>query len=168
MLGFWRSWHQSYNLWLIRSALLPTTNFRCRRPSSLERYLYIPLGGSNNTVLSMVVIFTFVALWHDLFLKTAYVEMVSSHLHHPRIISRIPPSHHQSTCVIFCLVYRQTEAYVLYAVQSTVVVQTRMRHWRDIQHPYDVICELGGIRHWCVQLYQLYLLVDKILSCLRV
>ena len=116
----------------------------------------------------MVVIFTFVALWHDLFLKTAYVEIVSSHLHHPQIISHIPPFHHQSMCVIFCLVYRQTEAYVLYAVWLTVVVQTRMRHWHNIQHTYDVICELGGIRHWCIQLYQLYLLVDKILSCLRV
>ena len=116
----------------------------------------------------MVVIFTFVALWHDLFLKTAYVEMVSSHLHHPRIISHIPPFHHQSTRVIFCLVYQQTEAYVLYTVRSTVVVQTRMRHQHDIQHPYDVICKLGGIRHRCIQLYQLYLLMDKILSCLQV
>ena len=168
MLGFWRSWHQSYNLWLIRSALLPTTNFCHCWPSSLERYLYIPLGGSNNTILSMVVIFTFVALWHDLFLKTAYVEMVSSHLHHPWIISHIPPSHHQSMCVIFCLVYWQTKAYVLYAVRLTVVVQTHMCHWRGIQHPYDVICKLGGICHQCIQLYQLYLLVDKILGCLWV
>ena len=39
--------------------------------------------------------------------------MVNSHLHHPRIISRIPPSRHQSTRVISFLVYWQTEAYVL-------------------------------------------------------
>ena len=73
--------------------------------------------------------------------------MVSSHVHHPRIISRIPPSRHQSTRVISFLVYWQTEAYVLYAVRSTLVVQTRLRYRRGIQHPYDVICELGGIRH---------------------
>jgi len=49
-LGFWRSWHRSYNLWLIR-------------------YIYIPLGGSKNVVLSTVLIFTFVALWHDLWFR---------------------------------------------------------------------------------------------------
>ncbi|KAL7424005.1 glycerol transporter [Cryptotrichosporon argae] len=46
-LGFWRSWHRSYNLWLLR-------------------YIYIPLGGGRNVVLSTVLVFTFVALWHDL------------------------------------------------------------------------------------------------------
>ncbi|KAF8071525.1 MBOAT, membrane-bound O-acyltransferase family-domain-containing protein [Lyophyllum atratum] len=46
-LGFWRSWHRSYNLWLIR-------------------YIYIPLGGSRRLVVNTAVVFTFVALWHDL------------------------------------------------------------------------------------------------------
>ncbi|MBW0528794.1 hypothetical protein O181_068509 [Austropuccinia psidii MF-1] len=46
-LEFWRSWHRSYNLWIVR-------------------YLYIPLGGSKNMIPSTVIIFTFVALWHDL------------------------------------------------------------------------------------------------------
>jgi D-alanyl-lipoteichoic acid acyltransferase DltB (MBOAT superfamily) len=45
--GFWRSWHRSYNLWIIR-------------------YIYIPLGGSRNVVLNTVLVFSFVALWHDL------------------------------------------------------------------------------------------------------
>ena len=45
--GFWRSWHRSYNLWVIR-------------------YIYIPLGGSRNVVLNTVLVFSFVALWHDL------------------------------------------------------------------------------------------------------
>lgn len=30
------------------------------------RYIYIPLGGSKAPVVSTVVVFTFVALWHDL------------------------------------------------------------------------------------------------------
>ncbi|TFY83924.1 hypothetical protein EWM64_g90 [Hericium alpestre] len=46
-LGFWRSWHRSYNLWLVR-------------------YIYIPLGGTKRVALSTVLIFSFVALWHDL------------------------------------------------------------------------------------------------------
>jgi len=45
--GFWRSWHRSYNLWLIR-------------------YIYVPLGGSKNAILNTVLVFSFVALWHDL------------------------------------------------------------------------------------------------------
>lgn len=32
----------------------------------LCRYLYIPLGGAKWRVLNIWVIFTFVALWHDL------------------------------------------------------------------------------------------------------
>jgi len=46
-LGFWRSWHRSFNLWIVR-------------------YIYIPLGGMHRLVATSVLIFTFVALWHDL------------------------------------------------------------------------------------------------------
>jgi protein-cysteine N-palmitoyltransferase HHAT len=57
-LSFWRSWHRSYNRWLIR-------------------YIYIPLGGSSfeapmaavRSVLNYILTFTFVALWHDIKLR---------------------------------------------------------------------------------------------------
>ncbi|CAA6665776.1 unnamed protein product [Spirodela intermedia] len=45
--SFWKSWHASFNKWLVR-------------------YLYIPLGGSQRKLLNVWVIFTFVAVWHDL------------------------------------------------------------------------------------------------------
>ncbi|KAL1739025.1 MBOAT, membrane-bound O-acyltransferase family-domain-containing protein [Schizophyllum fasciatum] len=45
--GFWRSWHRSYNLWIVR-------------------YIYIPLGGSKRVLLNSALVFSFVALWHDL------------------------------------------------------------------------------------------------------
>ncbi|KAG2490642.1 hypothetical protein HYH03_011033 [Edaphochlamys debaryana] len=45
--GFWRSWHASYNRWLVR-------------------YMYVPLGGTAWRVANVWVIFTFVAAWHDL------------------------------------------------------------------------------------------------------
>lgn len=45
--GFWRSWHRSYNRWLIR-------------------YMYVPLGGTKYALLNTWVIFTFVAVWHDI------------------------------------------------------------------------------------------------------
>ncbi|KAG0337005.1 glycerol transporter [Podila horticola] len=49
-LGFWRSWHKSYNLWVLR-------------------YIYIPLGGTRNAIYNIWVVFTFVAVWHDINLK---------------------------------------------------------------------------------------------------
>ncbi|WEW58019.1 glycerol transporter [Emydomyces testavorans] len=61
-LAFWRSWHRSFNRWVVR-------------------YLYIPLGGSrsegsDNPIVSKVrgivnflVVFMFVALWHDINLR---------------------------------------------------------------------------------------------------
>ncbi|KAL6124755.1 hypothetical protein ACLB2K_077265 [Fragaria x ananassa] len=45
--SFWKNWHASYNKWLVR-------------------YLYIPLGGSQRKLLNVWVVFTFVAIWHDL------------------------------------------------------------------------------------------------------
>ncbi|CAE6335175.1 unnamed protein product [Rhizoctonia solani] len=48
--GFWRSWHRSYNLWVIR-------------------YIYIPLGGSAHVLRNTLIVFSFVALWHDLSFK---------------------------------------------------------------------------------------------------
>lgn len=60
-LAFWRGWHRSYNRWIVR-------------------YIYIPLGGSGGpgtrgkggkarAVFNMLVVFTFVALWHDIKLQ---------------------------------------------------------------------------------------------------
>lgn len=44
---FWKNWHASYNKWLVR-------------------YMYIPLGGAQRKLLNVWVVFTFVAIWHDL------------------------------------------------------------------------------------------------------
>ena len=49
-LAFWRAWHRSFNRWIVR-------------------YIYIPVGGANRPVMNMVLVFTFVALWHDLSFK---------------------------------------------------------------------------------------------------
>ncbi|RYP71402.1 hypothetical protein DL769_004710 [Monosporascus sp. CRB-8-3] len=54
-LSFWRSWHRSFYRWSLR-------------------YVYIPLGGSSfrsardaaRSVLTYVLVFTFVAIWHDI------------------------------------------------------------------------------------------------------
>ncbi len=49
-LGFWRSWHRSYNLWIVR-------------------YIYVPVGGTRRVVPATFLVFTFVAFWHDLSLR---------------------------------------------------------------------------------------------------
>ncbi|KAI8816422.1 glycerol transporter [Fimicolochytrium jonesii] len=46
-MEFWRSWHRSFNRWLIR-------------------YMYVPLGGSRYYALNIFPTFTFVAIWHDI------------------------------------------------------------------------------------------------------
>lgn len=48
--GFWRSWHRSFNRWLVR-------------------YLFVPLGGSRHRFRNTLFVFTFTALWHDLSLS---------------------------------------------------------------------------------------------------
>lgn len=60
-IKFWRGWHRSYNRWLIR-------------------YVYIPLGGGSTkgrygivgAIINYLVVFTFVALWHDISLNLLY------------------------------------------------------------------------------------------------
>ncbi|KAI8381506.1 MBOAT-domain-containing protein [Radiomyces spectabilis] len=47
---FWKSWHRTFNRWTIR-------------------YIYIPLGGSKYMMFNIWIVFTFVALWHDIELK---------------------------------------------------------------------------------------------------
>lgn len=46
-LSFWRSWHRSYNRWI-------------------TRYVYIPLGGASRSLVNSLIVFTFVAIWHDI------------------------------------------------------------------------------------------------------
>ncbi|KAK9249500.1 MBOAT, membrane-bound O-acyltransferase family-domain-containing protein [Lipomyces tetrasporus] len=48
--AFWRSWHRSYNRWV-------------------TRYLYIPIGGAKHPIRNMLIVFTFVAVWHDIQLR---------------------------------------------------------------------------------------------------
>ncbi|KAL6450921.1 GUP1 Membrane-bound O-acyltransferase GUP1 [Candida maltosa Xu316] len=50
-LAFWRAWHRSYNRWVIR-------------------YIYIPMGGGGKyRILNSLLVFSFVAIWHDIELK---------------------------------------------------------------------------------------------------
>ncbi|KAK9460309.1 MBOAT, membrane-bound O-acyltransferase family-domain-containing protein [Lipomyces oligophaga] len=48
--AFWRAWHRSYNRWI-------------------TRHMYIPLGGASSPIRNMLLVFTFVAFWHDIQLR---------------------------------------------------------------------------------------------------
>ncbi|CAO3646794.1 unnamed protein product [Mucor hiemalis] len=47
---FWKSWHRTFNRWI-------------------TRYIYIPLGGTKYMAYNIWIVFTFVALWHDIELR---------------------------------------------------------------------------------------------------
>lgn len=56
-LAFWRAWHRSYNRWVVR-------------------YIYVPLGGGGSEaggfttrIANSLLVFSFVAVWHDIELK---------------------------------------------------------------------------------------------------
>jgi D-alanyl-lipoteichoic acid acyltransferase DltB (MBOAT superfamily) len=78
-LGFWRSWHRSYNLWIVR-------------------YIYIPLGGAKRMILATTMVFTFVALWHDLSFKLLAWGWLVSLFILPELIGRalVPASKYGS------------------------------------------------------------------------
>lgn len=67
--GFWKSWHASYNRWLVR-------------------YLYIPLGGSHTKMFNVWIIFTFVAIWHDLEWKLLSWALVTCVFWMPEILCK--------------------------------------------------------------------------------
>ncbi|CAI7779108.1 unnamed protein product [Closterium sp. NIES-54] len=67
--GFWRGWHASYNKWIVR-------------------YLYIPLGGGKRKLVNVWIVFTFVALWHDLEWKLLWWAWLTSLLLAPEMIAK--------------------------------------------------------------------------------
>ena len=67
--GFWRNWHASYNLWLVR-------------------YMYVPLGGSRRRALNAWLVFTFVALWHDVEWRLLAWAWLMSLLFAPELVRR--------------------------------------------------------------------------------
>ncbi|WFD36705.1 glycerol transporter [Malassezia cuniculi] len=73
-LAFWRSWHRSYNLWVVR-------------------YIYVPVGGSRNLLPAALLVFTFVALWHDLsFTLLAWAWLVTLFIAPEVIAARLLPA----------------------------------------------------------------------------
>lgn len=97
-LAFWRSWHRSFYRWSIR-------------------YIYVPLGGSSfrtprdagRSILTYVLVFTFVALWHDIQLRLLIwgwlvvffmlPEMAAGFIFPRRAFERHPTAYRMLCCV---------------------------------------------------------------------
>ena len=79
--GFWRGWHSSFNKWILS-------------------YMYVPMGGKDNKIWSVWVIFLFVAIWHDLEIKLIawgllnstflVIEVISRQIHTSRSFQSLP------------------------------------------------------------------------------
>ena len=62
--AFWRAWHRSYNRWVIRYIYIPLGGSSGSTTSSSS-----PLWGKARGIANLLVVFTFVAIWHDIQLQ---------------------------------------------------------------------------------------------------
>ncbi|QSS61371.1 glycerol uptake protein [Histoplasma capsulatum] len=74
-LAFWRGWHRSFNRWIVRYLYVPLGGGgdRCARTgtSNVNRDsgLTSPILAKARSLLNFLLVFTFVALWHDINLR---------------------------------------------------------------------------------------------------
>ncbi|KAJ0965864.1 hypothetical protein J5N97_027002 [Dioscorea zingiberensis] len=89
--SFWKSWHASFNKWLVR-------------------YMYIPLGGSQRKLLNVWVIFTFVALWHDLEWKLICWAWLTCIFLIPEIVIKSAAKAFQARSALGAFIFRELSA----------------------------------------------------------
>lgn len=99
---FWRMWHKGFNHWLIR-------------------YLYVPLGGAKNKLLSVVTVIAFVAFWHDhrieivawAFMLVVFMvpELAAKAYFRKKYLHLYPKQWFKYLCALVCSVYIQLICY---------------------------------------------------------
>ncbi|XP_059648355.1 membrane-bound O-acyltransferase gup1 isoform X2 [Cornus florida] len=89
--SFWKNWHASFNKWLVR-------------------YMYIPLGGSQRKLLNVWVIFTFVAMWHDLEWKLLSWAWLTCVIFIPEMMVKSAANTYQAENVFGEFVFRELSA----------------------------------------------------------
>jgi D-alanyl-lipoteichoic acid acyltransferase DltB (MBOAT superfamily) len=141
--GFWRSWHRSYNLWVIRCVTMFFFSWKLFHVTFLFRYIYVPVGGSKNVILNTVLVFSFVALWHDLtFRLLAWGWLVSLF-----IIPELAASYLLSASKVY---FWSTSLSTLLLIYTTLVreifmVSTCLCCWRCLEYYDDDGCQSGWI-----------------------
>ncbi|EKV16229.1 Glycerol:H+ symporter (Gup1), putative [Penicillium digitatum] len=71
-LAFWRGWHRSYNRWIVRYIYIPLGGGGGRRPPGAPKPVSPPRSifvGKFLQIRNFLLVFTFVALWHDINLR---------------------------------------------------------------------------------------------------
>ncbi|GAB2220286.1 hypothetical protein Drorol1_Dr00007930 [Drosera rotundifolia] len=104
--SFWKNWHASYNKWLVR-------------------YIYIPLGGTRTKVLNVWIIFTFVAIWHDLEWKLLSWAWLTCVFFVPEMLFKSAASTFQVESAVGKLVFRELSA-VAGAVTITCLMNANL------------------------------------------
>ncbi|KVH87828.1 Membrane bound O-acyl transferase, MBOAT [Cynara cardunculus var. scolymus] len=89
--SFWKNWHASFNKWLVR-------------------YMYIPLGGSRRKLLNVWVVFTFVAIWHDLEWKLLSWAWLTCIFFIPEMIVKSAATSYQVDNVFKEFIFRELSA----------------------------------------------------------
>jgi hypothetical protein len=136
------------------------------------RYIYIPIGGASNLLPATVLVFTFVALWHDLsFRLLAWGWLVSLFILPELLARRLVPVSKVSdqqfatdsgVLGFYILLFRTLS--ILYvrrfrdmirvveeqadpSVRWRMVVQTRSSHRRRGEYPVDDDCQPRRLCH---------------------
>ncbi|PLN81776.1 putative glycerol:H+ symporter [Aspergillus taichungensis] len=67
--AFWRAWHRSFNRWIIRYIYIPLGGGRRPSGGGDSAKPPSPLASTARQIFNFLVVFTFVALWHDINLR---------------------------------------------------------------------------------------------------
>ncbi|OJD15456.1 hypothetical protein AJ78_04297 [Emergomyces pasteurianus Ep9510] len=68
-LAFWRGWHRSFNRWIVRYLYVPLGGGGSRRNKAKNSNGSSPILAKARGLLNFLLVFTFVALWHDINLR---------------------------------------------------------------------------------------------------
>lgn len=131
-LSFWRAWHRSFNKWIVR-------------------YVYIPLGGQKrHPIINSLIVFSFVAIWHDIQLRLLIWGWLVVLFVLPEILATTAfPAKTVSINTLFLLIFSYD--YVVMCVSVFILtfgflveyqpnVPTYLRGWCRVEHLDDDDC----------------------------
>ncbi|KAI5301013.1 glycerol transporter [Ascosphaera pollenicola] len=97
-LAFWRSWHRSFNRWVVRYLYIPLGGGANRGPDKGKQPVS-PFAARVRAIVNFLVVFTFVAVWHDINLRLLMWSWLITLFVLPEIIATMlfPPSRWKSS-----------------------------------------------------------------------
>ncbi|KAH8736643.1 MBOAT, membrane-bound O-acyltransferase family-domain-containing protein [Ilyonectria robusta] len=143
---FWRAWHRSYNRWLVR-------------------YIFVPLGGASfrnwratvRSIVTYLVAFTFVALWHDIKMRLLIwgwlivlfmiPEWTANHLFPKRRWEQSPNYYRMLCCMasvgnIFMMVSANLVGFALGLDGFLIILRQILHDWSGVIFLFAAISSL--------------------------